>query len=306
MNLSLDSTPVILCGEVLFDVFLGDQEVLGGATFNVAWNLRGLGLEPRLVSRVGKDERGLKILDAMRRWGLDTSGIQVDPRHPTGVVEVHLEEDDHRFQIIPDVAYDFLEAGPALEVLRGLPPSIFYHGTLILRAETARKGVRHLVRELEPAGTFVDLNLRVPWYTDETLDICLRQARWLKLSGDELLHVDAFGPDSPVGLEQRIRDLRPTHDLEGVLVTRGPEETLYLDARDQLHRAPAAMVDSLTDTVGAGDAFSSVFILGLLSGWPVSDTLVRASEFAGAVCGLRGAVSEDPEFYRQWRERWSS
>ena len=38
-----NSVPLIF-GEVLYDVFPGGEEVLGGAAFNAAWNLQGLGL----------------------------------------------------------------------------------------------------------------------------------------------------------------------------------------------------------------------------------------------------------------------
>jgi fructokinase len=43
--------PVIF-GEVLFDCF-PDRRVLGGAPFNVAWNLHGLGAEPAVRGRSG-------------------------------------------------------------------------------------------------------------------------------------------------------------------------------------------------------------------------------------------------------------
>ena len=55
---SLPGKPVIF-GEVLFDVFPEEGNmVLGGAPFNVAWNLQAMGLAPHLVSRIGRDELG--------------------------------------------------------------------------------------------------------------------------------------------------------------------------------------------------------------------------------------------------------
>lgn len=43
------------------------------------------------------------------------------------------------------------------------------------------------------------------------------------------------------------------------------------------------------DTVGAGDAFTSVLLLGLLRSWPLQDTLKRAQKFASDVVGIQGA-----------------
>lgn len=45
-------------GEVLFDCFPDGRRVLGGAPFNVAWNLQAFGLAPQFISRVGDDLDG--------------------------------------------------------------------------------------------------------------------------------------------------------------------------------------------------------------------------------------------------------
>ena len=51
-------------------------------------------------------------------------------------------------------------------------------------------------------------------------------------------------------------------------------------------------------TVSAGYVCASVFVLGLLRGWGVTETMQRAQQFAGAVVGRRGAIVEDEGFYR--------
>ena len=38
-------------------------------------------------------------------------------------------------------------------------------------------------------------------------------------------------------------------------------------------------------------------MLGLLQGWDPETWLGRATRFATAVCGLRGALPDDPAFY---------
>jgi fructokinase len=64
------------------------------------------------------------------------------------------------------------------------------------------------------------------------------------------------------------------------------------------------MPGTLVDTVGAGDAFSAVFLVGRARGWPLAQTLVRANEFAGAVCCIAGAVPSSLDFYRPFIEGW--
>ena len=64
------------------------------------------------------------------------------------------------------------------------------------------------------------------------------------------------------------------------------------------------MRTTLVDTVGAGDAYASVFLLGQARAWPLALTLARANEFAAAICGVSGAVPADLAFYQPFISRW--
>ena len=113
-------TPLVIFGEVLFDCF-DDEAVLGGAPFNVAWNLRGFGLDPVLISRVGADGRGEAVRTTMGSWGLDARGLQTDTGRPTGMVTITLEGGEPTFAILPDQAYDRIDAGEAEPLFVYLP-----------------------------------------------------------------------------------------------------------------------------------------------------------------------------------------
>jgi len=58
------------------------------------------------------------------------------------------------------------------------------------------------------------------------------------------------------------------------------------------------------DTVGAGDGFSAIFLLGRIRGWALEVSLARANEFAAAICAIPGAVPRDMGFYDTWAARW--
>jgi fructokinase len=60
----------------------------------------------------------------------------------------------------------------------------------------------------------------------------------------------------------------------------------------------------VVDTVGAGDAMTSILMAGVLQGWPYRQTLERAQAFASAIVGRRGATVEEPEFYQQFIDAW--
>ena len=76
-------------------------------------------------------------------------------------------------------------------------------------------------------------------------------------------------------------------------------------------RADAEPVDvkpdtatEVVDTVGAGDAFASVSLLGLLQGWPINTTLQRAQQFASRIVQQRGATSPNRKLYAELRTAW--
>ena len=60
----------------------------------------------------------------------------------------------------------------------------------------------------------------------------------------------------------------------------------------------------VVDTVGAGDSFTTVIILGLTYGWPMSLTLERALEFAARICEQRGATAMNKALYESYLKKW--
>jgi fructokinase len=83
-------------------------------------------------------------------------------------------------------------------------------------------------------------------------------------------------------------------DLETLVVTRGEEGAVACD-RQQQHFVAVKPPESIAvvDTVGAGDAFAAILLLGLSRQWSLATILERAQAFACAVVGKRGATVAD-------------
>ncbi len=290
-----DPRPVVF-GEVLFDRFPDGSAVLGGAPFNVAWHLQAFGARPLFISRVGADPLGEDIRAAMAAWGMDTAGLQTDPTRPTGTVEVTFAGGEPRYDIVPGRAYDAVDAGalPPLEAVSAL-----YHGSLALREEASR-GAWQRLRQGAGAPVFVDVNLRDPWWDPDTLPRLLEGARWAKLNDDELRRLAPVAGD----LGAQARALREARALDLLVVTQGGDGvTAFAADGDTVQVLPERNIP-VVDTVGAGDAFASVLLLGLTRGWPLAELLGRAQGFASAVVGLRGATTREPGFYAPFIEAW--
>lgn len=289
--------PVVF-GEVLFDVFPDGHRVLGGAPFNVAWHLAALGADPLFVSRVGDDAAGEEVAAAMAGRGLSADGLQRDPERPTGRVEVTLDEAGApSYEIVRDRAWDAIDPGAAERaVAAGGPAALVYHGTLAARSERSAAALERLIAAAR-APVFVDVNLRPPFWSPPAVERMLDRARRVKLNQDEL------GELAGSGALAAARRLCARHRLELLVVTRGAAGALAVAADGSVLDRPAPRVEAV-DTVGAGDAFAAVLILGRLHGWPLAASLERAAEMAAAVCRIRGAIPGDDAFYRPFRTAW--
>lgn len=294
--------PVII-GEVLFDRFPDGSDVLGGAPFNVAWHLQGFGLAPLFVSRVGNDEPGRTVRETMAHWGMDTSALQLDASRPTGLVEIKMEASQHSFEILADQAYDHLDTGAVLASLAGIETALIYHGSLILRSAESREAVETLIGDTG-APVFTDVNLRPPWWREEDLPGLLTRARWVKVNDDELDTIASRVACAGDSLRDSATRLRERFDIELLVVTRGEQGAVAFGGDTEPVEVSPTASSTVVDTVGAGDAFASVMVLGLLQGWPLDLTMRRGQDFASRIVGQRGATKPDRAMYQELARGW--
>ncbi|HEY5603775.1 MAG TPA: carbohydrate kinase [Gammaproteobacteria bacterium] len=297
----IEGTQPVIAGEVLLDCFPDGAVVLGGAPFNVAWHLQGFGLPPLMISAVGNDEHGKMVLENMHAWGMDTRGIQIDHQHPTGQVTVRFDHGQPAYDIRAEQAYDYIDGERVLALLGASDYSLLYHGSLLTRTRRSRDMLDHLLAT-NALPAFVDINLRTPWWNRDDVRHSLRQASWVKLNEDELLTIMDVDSGSTTGLFEHARDMLDRFNLQLLIVTQGELGAFCITPDDMISGAPVAA--KVVDTVGAGDAFSAVTILGLTHRWPLAVTLERALEFAAAVCEQRGATISDKTFYARYAKQW--
>jgi fructokinase len=303
LDLANNNGTVLLFGEVLADIF-PDRTVLGGAPFNVARHLNAFGQNPVLITRLGSDALRKEVLQAMSQNEMEIMGVQCDDTHPTGRVQIHIEEGGHRFEILPTQAYDFIHTAEVQEAILSLHPEMVYYGTLAQRNEISRHALKTLLLSTD-AAKFLDINLRTPWYDEKTIRESLQYADIIKLNDEELVILaDMFGlPGSSI--DDQVVSLMNRFKVERAVITCGEEGAWQID-RDSNKIAVGVTnkITNMVDTVGAGDGFAAVCILGSLKGWPAINTLERAIAFAGKICEIRGAIPDNPDFYKPFIREW--
>lgn len=292
---------IMVIGEILIDRFV-DYERIGGAPFNFAFHVKQIGWPVRFLTRIGKDAQGRQIRRALTDSGFRSEDIQIDSRHPTGVVNVAL---DHggipQFDICRDVAYDYLDLSrirqPELSDVQ-----LIYFGTLIQRTPPGCRQVQALLEQVAP-GTcvFCDINLRPPHINTEAIRTSLRYADILKLNTEELMRISAMfsGPEDETGA---IKWLMRTYGISQVVLTLGANGSKVISGKGT-SASPPVKIETIVDTVGAGDAYAAVYAAGYLKGLPTQSILGLATEFAAQVCGLPGAVPSGTAPYQILRQK---
>lgn len=301
MNNFFDS--ILVFGEVLFDVFPDGNRVLGGAPFNVACHLKGFGLDPSFISRIGSDRAGREVLRNMKSRSLSVSGLQTDGHRDTGEVRVKIDNDEPSYEIRQEVAYDYIQM-PDSGLINPERGKLLYHGSLAARNKVSSSTLRKLARD-KKARVFCDINLRDPWWTEELVRDILGWCEYLKVNEEELGRVCSLEDiDTSAELEQKAGILRKKRDLKCLVVTLGSKGAMLFPEDQEYLFAPSPEVQAFQDSVGAGDAFCSVFLLGIARNWPWKLILGRAVFFAARICENQGAIPDDKKFYDRIMERW--
>lgn len=294
---------VAIFGEALADVF-PDRTVIGGAPLNVARHLNALQMHPVFITRLGEDDLKQTLMETFSSEALDTTGVQIDPVKPTGKVLVTLENGEPSYDIVPDQAYDHIHDGMTHLTMMSIQPVLKYFGTLAQRNTVSRTALDPFMND-KPAPIFLDLNLREPWYDAEIIERSLTRCDYAKMNAGELKIICKLMDIEGESEEVLARALMVQFKLKQIIITCGSEGCWALDEKLNRIEADAAVLPGeMADTVGAGDGFAAIYLLGIARDWPIQQTMQRANQFASAICTLHGAAPASATFYQTFKDAW--
>ena len=286
---------VLAFGEVLFDVIEGTP-FLGGAPLNFAAHLARFGVDSHILSRVGKDNLGDEALGIIEQLGVSTEFIQKDPVHPTGTVEVLLNNGQPDYTIFENVAYDFIAP---VDIKKVAPNGfdVLYFGTLAQRNIQSKDTLAKLVEENYFRHVFYDVNLRKGFYSKKILHDSLRRCTILKLNDEEVIVLGEMFFQQKLSMENFAFRVAEAFGIKIIVITAGADGCLvYNDGElSFVNGYPAKVVD----TVGAGDSFSAAFLYRFfVNGDPVQAADI-ANQLGAFVASSRGPIPDySPEIMR--------
>lgn len=285
-----DRRPVVVLGEVIWDIFEQSRR-LGGAALNFAAHARRLGHAPSLISAVGTDFLGEEAAAAIAALGLDTTFLQKTTRFCTGTARVQLGPGDRtRFFIERPAAYDAVDLSEEdIKQLIQRAPGWLYYGTLFSSTPDGEAVLQKLLAILPMATRLYDLNLRPGCDSVPLVQHLLAQANVVKLNEEELQSVHEF-TGLPVSFEAFCREGAKRFGWKAVCVTLGARGCAMLACGEYVE-ADGQAID-VVDTVGAGDAFAAAFMHGLSSQWPVAKIAAFANRVGALVASRHGAIPD--------------
>jgi len=273
---------VVCFGEILWDI-LPDKELPGGAPMNVAYHLYKLGVKTALLTRVGIDERGKKLLNILSNQQIPTDYIQLDYSTPTGIV--HAEANEHgemKYEIVKPAAWDNIQYDKATENLVK-EASYFIFGSLITRDEKSKET---LFRLLDIAKNKVlDINLRAPFFDRRIVEELLHKADVVKMNIAELELITGWFAQYK-NIEERMQLIQDRFKIRSVIVTMGGDGAV-INFRRKYFKHNGYKVE-VADTIGSGDAFLAAFLSKILNNEAPEAALTFASGLGALVASRNG------------------
>ncbi|WP_337867713.1 ribokinase [Meiothermus sp.] len=237
----------------------------------------------RMIGRVGQDEFGNQLRNALKREGINVNAT-IPIAAPTGVAFIAVDEEGQNTIIVSPGSNHRLRP-------ENLSPAEFEGArVVVLQLEIPLETVRRAAELGRQAGAKVILNAspvqKLPDRLLECIDI-------LVVNESEALGLSGVLPDSPeMALEVAmvLAEKVPT-----VIITLGEQGAVWVSPEGRGHQ-PALEIE-VADTTGAGDAFIGALATAICEVKTISHAVQR-----GCVAGALAATKTGAQSSLPWRE----
>ena len=284
-SMQLLSTPE---ADALYAAMGPAREISGGSAANSMAGAAALGLRAAFVGQVADDQLGEIFAHDMHSLGVRFETASLSVGLPTGRCLILVTPDAQRtMNTCPGASHELTPAALDAELIRSAAVT-FLEGYL-WGPERPRAAMLEAARIAQGAGRTVAFTL------SESLCIGDRREGVLGM-------IDSGLVDLLFGNEHEVRHLTGCGDLVDCLkalsgkvstlvVTRGPEGAVAVE-KGQRIEAPAAPVDKVVDTTGAGDLFAAGFLAARCRGRDLQACLETGATAAAEVISHFGARPE--------------
>ena len=254
---------------------------MAGAESNVAVGLCKLGHTAGWISRVGEDEMGAYVLNAVRAEGVDCSHVIVDEDHRTGLMLKEMGNGETK-------VYYYRENSAASHLCskdldkRYLSKAKIIHLTGItpVLSKSCEGAVVSMAAYAKQKGILL------------SFDPNIRKKLWKERDYSGLMQDILYMSDIALLGRDEAYQIMGTEETKEIIDRLREEGVRYIGLKDGGNGAWVADHDSMEfiapypcrtiDPIGAGDAFNAAFLAGILEGRSLSES-GRMAAIAGAL-----------------------
>ncbi|MBK8575614.1 MAG: D-glycero-beta-D-manno-heptose-7-phosphate kinase [Elusimicrobia bacterium] len=311
---SFQGLPVLVVGDLMVDRYIRGavsrlspeapvpvvdvqhEEFMPGGAGNVAANMAALGGRPILVSLVGEDSDGERLLATLRDRGVDVSGVVSDASRPTilktRVLAGHQQVvrfDRENRAAFPHglVARILASVKERLSQAKGVVLSDYGKGMVSARLLKSVLGWAHR------QGKLVTVDPKIEHFLSYRGVDCITPNLKEATEG-----VRAFPPKTDDEVDELGRRILRRLRCHSVLITRSERGmSLYRESKPPLHIPSQAR--EVFDVTGAGDTVIATLSLALAGGVSLADAARMSNAAAGVVVAKLGTATVSPAELRK-------
>jgi len=256
----------------------------GGKGANQAVAASRAGADVRFVARIGNDPLGSAGLQRLREELIDTRYVIQDPKHPTGVAFIVVDDAGENSIVVASGA----NAALSITDIVNAQQAISEARVLLVQLESPMDAVRASIVRAHAAGTMVILNPAPA----QSLEVeVLKEVDIItpnKVEAEMITGIAVKDDESLHAIVQKFL----SYGVKHVLITLG-SKGVFAGSKGRMEFLPAFQV-STVDSTGAGDVFSGALAAFIVEGMPVDQAARKAIAAASLSVTKLGAQSSAP------------
>lgn len=266
----------------LHDSNPGRHEIsMGGVGRNIAENLSRLGVQTKLLTVIGNDSNGEKLLTSGKAVGIDFTPAMILEDERTSTYISILDHDRELVVAISDMAIvDRLD----VEILKKQKALIDGAKVIVLDNNLKPEVIGYLLTTYAHKEIVFDL---VSGVKAERIKDQMKPVSHIKVN---LLEGAILADMSEEDHHELIGDKLMEMGIENVWMTLGDKGIYYQNADTKMLYPSVA--EKIVNTTGAGDAFVAGLTLGLFNGYTLEEKLMVSSVCSSIALESENTVSE--------------
>jgi fructokinase len=246
---------------------------LGGSPTNVALNCGKLKLNVALASSIGSDNLGNYVLEELIKHQVDISCVRQINNKATSIILVSKTTDTPDFIPYRNADY-YITESPIIEHIASRS-KIFHTTCFALSRNPAQTTILKNAEFAYKNGskTSIDLNFSSKIWPnrDDALKIIMKYCKYnplIKISLDDMHRI--FGSTMS---ENEMFSFFHNQNVDLICLTKGKDGVVVSERGKNTLKFPSIKITNIIDATGAGDAFWSGFLYGVIHKYPIEKSV---------------------------------